>query len=292
MTRAGSIAVLAILLSAAPVMAQDEDEDQDSDGVTGEDEAGEVEGDEEGNADEEAAEQEQKKDEDEQAGPAVPRHWFFGPYFRLVIVPSFLVPQVFVLDSAPTAVNPAFGANATFRGDSVHFVVGLGYTSYAFTGASRSKGDPIEDTEWVDSNLGLVHATGSMLWHTALSDKFAFEYGFGVDLGIVTGEMVRTEAYRPTPSSFAPCIGPLNPVPAGGWCELPQNVAAGTDAYDETGAQYHVVEERVPPVALLPMIPQLGLRWTPAPEWAVKAEFAFGIAQLWFGISAAYGPEL
>ncbi len=263
MTRAVQIAVLSLLVSAAPALAQDDDEE-------GEDEGWE----EEGDADEES------EGEDAHA-PTAPRKWFFGPFFRYAFVPAF-IPQLF-LDEAPTVANPGFGATATLRGETISFEIGLGYTSYAFEDPFRAAGDPEVDTEWVDSNLGLVHLTGSMIWDTEFSEKLAFEYGFGLDFGIMTGKMVRTEAF-PVSGGFAPCVSVSNPNPI--YCE------PGPVAYDQEGAHYGVVEERIPPVAPVPMIPHLALRWTPAPEVALKAELAYGIIQFWLGLSAAYAPEL
>lgn len=247
-----------------------EDEEADEEEQDGEDE------------DEDEEEQEEEEEEEESEGDDAPRTWFFGPYFRFVLVPAF-IPQLF-LDEAPTVANPAFGANATMRGETVNIVFGLGYTGYSFKDPFRAQGDPPEDTEWVESNLGLVHATASLLWDTDLSKMFAFEFGFGADLGIVTGELRRTEAYPTAGGGWAPCVAPLNPNPA--YCQLP------SVPYDEMGEHYDVVEERVPPVALVPMIPHLALRFTPATEWVVKAEMAYGIVQFWWGISAAYGPKL
>src|SRR5262249_23031850 len=115
-------------------------------------------------------------------------------------------------------------------------------------------------------------------------------YGVGLDLGVVLGSMIRTEAYRDASGTAHACNGPLSPNPV--YCELPQNLAAGTDAYNQQGAQYHVVEKRVPPVMLVPMLPALALRYTPIRELAVKLDFAFGLMQFAVGVSAAYGVNL
>lgn len=293
MQRAVPIAVLGALLCAAPmhVLAQDVDDEAEAWDEDGDDESFDAEGDEDEASDDEGgdedegddADEEQDDAEDDDADSDAPRKWFFGPYFRFMLVPAF-IPQLF-LDEAPTVAGPGFGATATWLSDTVHYEIGLGYSSYGFEDPFRASGDPDIDTEWVDSSLGLVHLTGSMLWHSELSEKLAFEYGFGVDFGIVTGEMVRTEAY-PSGDGYAPCIAPGVPAAAPGYCE------PGPVPYDQEGAHYNVVEERVPPVMLVPMIPHLALRWTPAKAWAVKAEFAYGIIQLWLGASVAYAPDL
>ena len=153
----------------------------------------------------------------------------------------------------------------------------------------QASGDPETDTEWVESDLGLIHLTGSVLWDTDLSEKFTFEYGVGLDLGILVGDLVRTEAYK-SGSEFRKCVDPLAPDPV--YCELPNNAVAGTDAYDADGAHYNVVEKRVPPVGGAFMLPHLTLRYQPIPELAVKLEAAYGIVQLWLGLSVAYAPNI
>ena len=74
--------------------------------------------------------------------------------------------------------------------------MGIGYQSFAFSGPFRTKGGDPNDTEWVESSLGLVHLTGSILWEAKFAEQLAFQYGVGLDLGIVTGELKRTEAYQ------------------------------------------------------------------------------------------------
>jgi hypothetical protein len=271
---------LALVLSLAPASFAGAQDDFDDDGF----EDAEAEGDLSGEADGETG------GEDQASTPAGKRSWFFGPYFRFVFVPAFML-ELF-LEEAPTVGNAAFGAAATYRTeDGPSFEIGIGYTSYGFDDPFRAKGDPIEDTEYLNSSLGLVHLTGSILWNTPLvEDKLFFEYGVGLDLGIVVGELVRSEARLDAAGNWERCPGP---VPGdGGFCE-PTRSGLPTDAYDAEGAHYGVVEERVPPVALFPMLPRLGLRYEPIPnELAVKFEVAYGIAQIWLGLSAAYAPAL
>jgi hypothetical protein len=238
--------------------------------------------------DESAGGDEDKGDEKTaEAAPKGPRSWFFGPFGRYVIVPAFML-ELF-LEQAPTLGNGSVGIIADHRSaDGPTLEIGLGYTGYVFDGPFQAKGDPETDTEWLESNLGLIHLTGSVLWHSDIASKLSFEYGVGLDLGIMTGEMKRTEAYK-AGGAFHKCAG-FDFTSA--YCEPPTNMVAGTDAYDEEGAHYNVVEKRVPPIGGGFMLPHLALRWEPIPELAAKVEFAYGIVQLWFGLSVAYAPNI
>jgi hypothetical protein len=230
------------------------------------------------------------------ATPEPAPSWWFGAYLEGAWVPSFML-KLFLSDT-PTVGNVSYGVTATHRSkDGMSILIGLGYTGYSFDGPFRIKGDPDQDTEYVQSTLGLLHLRGELLWSTPIvQDKLSFDYGVGLDVGVVLGQMLRTEAYRENGNGpFRPCTGPLNPPTpaglAGPYCELPASGGL-TDGYNQHGAQYHVVEKRVPPVALVPMLPVLALRYTPLRELAFKLHAAFGLLQFAVGVSAEYGVNL
>ena len=224
------------------------------------------------------------------AAPEAPPTWFLGAYFQTAFVPSFML-KLF-LDEAPTVTSVGFGVTATHRNkDGMSLVIGLGYAGYSFEGPFKIAGDPDTDTEWLISSLGFLHLRGQMLWSTEIvPNTLSFEYGVGLDVGVVLGELTRSEAYRDAGGAFHKCNGPLNP-PSGLYCE-PTASGGQTDAYNQEGAHYNVVEKRVPPVMLIPMLPALALRYTPMPKLAVKLDAAFGLMQFALGLSAAYGVNL
>ena len=228
--------------------------------------------------------------------------WAFGPYFRFVWVPSFML-EIFT-DEAPTVSNAGYGLAATYRpaDSSMLFEMGIGFQGYSFEDAFRATGDPEQDTEWLESDLGMIHLTGSMLWRADLvEDTLGLEYGIGLDFGIVTGTLVRSEAaFSRSDNAWEKCDAPNVPnfatLPGVPYCEpnlssLGQPVA-GSAAYDEMGAHYDVEEERVPPVALTPMLPRVGIAYSPIKELVGKLDVAYGIFQFSIGLSIAYVPDL
>ena len=76
------------------------------------------------------------------------------------------------------------------------------------------------------------------------------------------------------------------------WSRLFARGVLPTDPYDKKGEQYNVVDKSVPPLMGLPMLPHLALRYTPIDELSLRFDAAYGIVQFWFGLSAAYAPEL
>jgi len=106
---------------------------------------------------------------------------------------------------------------------------------------------------------------------------------------LFTGEFKRTEAYG-SPAGYGKCTGIGQPDPA--YCAAPITPGAPTDPYNVKGEQYNVVDESVPAIIGLPMLPRLAIRYQPLPELAIRVEGAYGLAQVWLGLSAAYAPEL
>ena len=216
-----------------------------------------------------------------------PPKWWLGAFFQGVIVPDFFLKAF--LDEAPTVGNIAVGATISNRNpEGFTWVLGLGYTGYGFDGPFRITGDPETDTEYLNSSLGLVHLRGQLFWTAQLSKVLSFEYGVGLDLGLVVGEMRRSEAYPLPGGGWGKCEAAG--VPDGVYCEPTVNNVP-TNGFDEEGAHYNVVEERVPPIAGSIMLPALALRFTPVRQVAIRLEVAYQILQFSFGITAAYALD-
>ena len=226
--------------------------------------------------------------------------WYVGAYYRHAWTPSFVLKTLF--ERAASISNEGVGLSVSHT--SAHGVtaqIGLGYQGFHFEGAFNPNSSVIEDTEWVTSKLGLVHLTGSVLWPVTLHRMLTLEIGLGADLGVVTGNLHRTEAY-PEGDAFHPCEGPLAPDVTGP-NEDQQGMPAAycEQAYDRngdpiptsgasiSGAHYNDRESRVPPLMLIPMLPHLALRFEPTDQIAIKLEGAFGLAQFWLGASVHVG---
>ncbi|HEX2678735.1 MAG TPA: hypothetical protein VHM19_18910, partial [Polyangiales bacterium] len=164
-------------------------------------------------------------DEKNEPEPTTQPTWWFGAYLHDTVVPGFML-GLFLQDP-PAIANASFGATVQHRNkDGFSWVLGLGYAGYGFEGPLHQKGKPDVDTEWVKSSLGLVHVNAALLWSTQFHPMFGLEYGIGADLGIITGSLTRTEAYKTPTGGYAPCIAPNMPfVPSSDgttqFCEQP-----------------------------------------------------------------------
>jgi len=211
-------------------------------------------------------------------------HWWLGAYFRHLEIPGYILDAF--LDRAPEIANNGFGLVGTYRtGDGFNIEFGVGYMPLEFEGPLLAPGNPITDTELATSDLGFVHLTGSVLWDIEFHSTVALEIGVGLDLGLLTGDMSRNEAYLDG-TEFRPCAGPLSPPVTNPATMVPycNNVDVTTDSSDE-GEHYNVVEEAIPPLFAVPMLPHVALRLQPFKYLAIKGEVAFGIYAWWAGVS-------
>lgn len=232
--------------------------------------------------------------------PEETEQWFVGAYYRHAWVPSLMLKPLF--ERAAGINNHGFGlsvSHASRGGGTVE--LGLGYQAYHFEGAFNPNDAAVEDTEYVQSNLALVHFTGSLLWPIPIHRKVIFDLGIGLDFGLVTGNLRRTEAY-PRDGAFHPCEGALNPGIVGPdadaqgdpipYCEQAYDSSgarAETSGATVSGAHYNDAETRVPPLMLVPMLPHMALRFLPSDRVAIKLEAAFGLVQFWLGASIHIG---
>jgi hypothetical protein len=211
-------------------------------------------------------------------------YYFVGLFYRHIFVPEFLL-NLFT-DESTGASNPAFGAEFTYRKGGFDIIGSLWYALYSVEGAFRGAGDPVQDTEWIESNLGVLFISGTFLWSTAFNDIFALEYGVALGVGLVLGDMQRTEAH-PSGGGFAPCNGPGDP--DGAFCDGPP--ITGTCE----GEGGHYCEEAqwsgggsVPNVVPWLAIPQIALRIKPMKQLMMRIEGGFGLG-FFLGGAVNYG---
>ena len=214
-------------------------------------------------------------------------YYFVGAFYRHVFLPAFLI-ELFV-DESVSGSNPGFGLEFTYRKDNFDIVGSLWWSGASAEGPFRASGDPIEDTEWINSGLSIIYASAAFLWSTPLNDIFALEYGLDIGLGLVLGGFERTEAYDTTPTggerTWAPCTALGNPSPT--YCDEvdPEERIIGRYPYDEdkwSGGG------SIPNVFPWLAIPHLALRIKPIHQLMMRIEGGFGVG-FFLGGSINYG---
>ncbi|HEX7478165.1 MAG TPA: OmpA family protein [Polyangiales bacterium] len=235
------------------------------------------------------------------ADPEAKGQWFLGGYYRHNWIPSYMLAPF--LTRAPSITNDGFGLLVSHRSaGGLTAQVGLGYMPYFVHGAFTAKDTLVEDTEYIRSDLALLHLTGALLWPIEFNRMLALEFGFGLDFGIFTGNLTRNEAYPDATGNFHACQAAHMPVVLGPdkrsdgtaieYCDQAfdrNGKPIATNTASQKGEQYGVRDNRVPPVMAFPMLPLLALRFSPHEQIAIKFEFSYGIAQIWLGASVHVG---
>jgi hypothetical protein len=244
-----------------------------------------------------AAEPGKDSGEDPFAAPKDGR-WYIGGFYRHTWTPGFMLGLF--LDEHTKANNPGAGLEVTYSRSHLDISITAFWQGYRTYGPYLGAGDPITDTEIIDSSLSMAAIGANFLWTTEFSDKFALQYGLDLAIGLVMGNMVRNEAY-PTDDNtvdgyqggWAPCTGVNNP-PAtstgGDFCNGP-SVGDG-----ETGGHYGVRARRwtaggsVPNVWFRAALPHLALRFTPTPAIRIRVDGGFDLfSGFFFGAALAIG---
>jgi hypothetical protein len=216
-------------------------------------------------------------------------YYFVGAFYRHMIIPEFML-NLF-LDEGSGSDFPAFGADVTYRKDGLDIIGSLWFARAEGQGAMRAVDDPLVDTEWVETDLWVVFLSGTFLWSTSFNDWFALEYGLGVGIGFVVGDVYRTEAYPGSDGDYVPCARPGDPANPS-YCETP-GIEPPNQCQDGAG-HYGCNEGKwseggdVPNIVPWLAIPHLALRFKPIKQLMIRVEGGFGLG-FFAGASAAYG---
>lgn len=206
-------------------------------------------------------------------------YYFLGARLRLLWVPSFLVNLFANVEDWGGAIDPGAGLEFTYRKNGFDIVTSLWWQSFSTNGAGymKGQGDQRTEMEQINSTLNAYYLSADFIWSHQFNDVFAFTYGAGLGVGIVTGSLTRSEAY----------------FQGGKWvrCPRPNPDLGDNPLYCEDGGQYDVDENDsggdVPPV--VPWVAlDLGLRIKPHRNFMMRVDLGVGIG-FFLGVSGNYG---
>ncbi len=234
------------------------------------------------------------------------RYIFVGLRYRGTIIPQFL--ESLFIDEGATIYSNTIGAEIDIRKGGQSMIPWIQYTDYN-TGdiLFLQKGQDATDPAFysvANSSLKSIYVGIDELWSTPVANHLDFEYGFGVGIGYIFGDLQNDWVY-------ANQNGPLvssTPVrlPSGQTTthlsECPsQNGQRGCQTGDHQNASIAKVGGYAEPnwfgggavPVLFPhiAIPQLSLRYKPIKQLETRVSIGFSLTGFWFGISANYGLE-
>lgn len=230
------------------------------------------------------------------------RYFYLGGFFHYHILPAGII-ELFVQE-AFTVTNPQFGLEFTIRKDGFEVVVGAWYADFRTEGGFLANGDPITDLEYIDSNLRAAFVGATFLWSTMFNDYIGLQYGLGVGIGYVFGDLIRTEGYPSQNSGWQPCQQPASRgiaeqpgrpfdmahpsgAPLGEFCQDPippdgSTTVPQTNLDGEEGAHYNVEARNWFDGGSVPnfyfrLAPQISLRFKPIHQIVIRADVGFDI---------------
>ncbi|MEZ4312750.1 MAG: hypothetical protein R3F14_32400 [Polyangiaceae bacterium] len=224
------------------------------------------------------------------------RYYFLGVRFRDIVLPQFML-ELFTTGGATGniwLVGPEFST----RKDGVEVDIALAYADYGF-GPAMFKGNGDEDIayEVVKSDLKVGYLTFDLLFDIPLdkSGMVSFLIGGGVGVGVVGGDLYRTQAY-PKDGGAADPSDPARWEKCqfagdgfGGYCDNGDNhyydAAAKKDFSEPSWADGGSKPIVVPWLS----IPQISLRVKPIKQLQMRADVGFSLTGFFFGASAGYG---
>lgn len=233
---------------------------------------------------------------------------FAGVLTRMLIIPSYPF-DVGAVSSPDYSVplNGAIGAYFNYRRNSFNVQLEVFYQGMGWEGFIRGNGDPITETEYIRSNLGVVFGYIGFGWAFDLTDWFAIEVGFGLGFGGVVGNLYRQEAVQAgSTGTWSPCTGP--DITTGGYCEGPIETVGPEGRLDDSrnrGGTYQLStgpgmpgtgpnpfyfgDGGVPPIFATIDLPRISFRIKPIHQIQIRIDTAFNLYGVSLGASVGYG---
>lgn len=226
---------------------------------------------------------------------------FAGLRYRGVVLPKFLL-DAFV-DGGQTIYSNNIGLELDIRKNGFSIIPSLTYSEFS-TGdilyKDKGAADFVGNYAVGNSSLKAIQATVDLLWSTKIHRMIDFEYGIGLGVGFVFGDLLNNwvkegtgnPQYSNAGKTYVQCSEEEVRTPStGSGCNTRDHQAskvARVGGYLEPswangGSKPNVI----PWVA----IPQIGLRFKPIKQFESRLSLGMALTGFWFGFSGSYGFE-
>jgi hypothetical protein len=223
------------------------------------------------------------------------QYLFLGARYRMVVIPEFI--QHAFAEGGETVYASTPGLEFVIRKDQFEYELfgQLGFYTFKdvpFKGAS----DPATAWEILDANYKILTVGSDFMWSTDdFTPGLSLVYGAGAGLGLVFGDLTRTQAYPPggttDPYQFVRCAG------AGvGQNETNPADRSAADAYCDTQNDHYngYVEPSWANGGSSPLIfpwiaANVGLRYKVARQFAMRLDAGLMLTGAFFGLGADFG---
>ena len=211
-------------------------------------------------------------------------YYFAGLRYRGIIIPKFMM-NLFG-DGGDTVWVHSFGPEFTIRKDHFEYVLSIWYAAYSMDPTPfKASSDGELAWEIVESKLKALYLTSDFLWSSELSPAFSINYGFGAGLGIVFGDLLRSQSYPESgvagdPYDYKACVAPGNPNAQ--YCDDGDDHYPGYEepSWANGGSK---------PILFPWFVLQTGFRVKPHRNFAARFDLGFGTSGFFLGLAGNYG---
>lgn len=218
------------------------------------------------------------------------RFWMVGLRYRMMMVPGWLLNLFFdfpgMTDNelgGPFMLNQAVGVEFSTRRNNFSITGSVWWSGYFSIQTNRSgdsreflaieEGDP-DDPEFMESTMSVMFFTADFVYTFPILDWFGITLGGGLGMGVVFGDLIRTEAYLDG-GEYQKCVGEQNPD-----SQMCERRGGADDGY------YGTSDSRVWPV--VPWVNLIvGLRFKPMRHFEINVDGGVGLGFFW-GVRASY----
>ena len=134
-------------------------------------------------------------------------HWGVGLRLRYTFIPTGMI-ELFVERAEGGFSHPGFGIEAIRKKGDLEIAFGLEYESLTGNpGYWIDKGEsiPADEPDYLEyDGFGWITLDASFIWHAKINDMVSARYGAGLGLGIIKGDVLRSDA-RCTSSDISSC---------------------------------------------------------------------------------------
>jgi hypothetical protein len=230
---------------------------------------------------------------------------FVGVRYRGTIIPAFL--EHLFVDEGGTVYSNTIGAEFDWRKEAKSTIVWLQYTEYGFGDTlflQKSKDASMANNySDVSSALKGIYVGLDELWSTPVANHVDFEYGFGLGLGAIFGNLYNNWVYQNNPNGalvgangnhYAQCQSQTD---GGGNGQNPVNICQPSAHQNASVAKVGNYTEPnwfqggAVPVIFPHIAGQLGFRYKPIKQLQTRLDLGISLTGFWFGLSADYGLE-
>ncbi len=216
------------------------------------------------------------------------RSWMF-------IVPSWMVGLFANVNPEWSGVlSAAVGPEYVFRRGGLDVVLSIQYTGLgADAGFFRGKSEGDIANERVQSSLWGLYVNALFLWHHRFNDWFELQYGAGVGLGYVGGDLFRTQVYA-NGGGYTECDARPPPggtpgfITHGGYCDTANNHYVYSDGSRYSEGRLTDTSGSIPPVIPWISLPHLALHFRPHRNIDVRVDGGFALIGFYTGLAAHY----